>query len=313
MTPHLPVFSARTALAAALAGLALTAVPGCSRPAEVPDAVGPASAYIDLVLDVTAESSAQQAIEYEEVVAACMTEAGFEYLPNTGSHGSGDDSELEYPPDSREYAEQYGYGTAAMPEGQTSDPVVDPNRAYIEAMSASEAAEYYQTYRGDLGEYATGEEPNWERTGCYGKAMLAVYRSGAAADATYLALQAEVDRIEAELIPTHPDVVEADAEWSDCMADAGYPDYTRQPEAQARWMEHMNDPDGNGVGDPGDAAAQARLAPEEIDLATADWDCADEVGYHDVVARVRNAAQQEYVDAHRDELDAWVEKWAESP
>jgi len=315
MTPRLPVFSARTAFAAALAALALAAVPGCSRPAEVPDAVGPASAYIDLVLDVTAESSAQQAIEYEEVVAACMTEAGFEYLPNTGSHGSGDDSELEYPPDSREYAEQYGYGTAAMPEGQTSDPVVDPNRAYIEAMSASEAAEYYQTYRGDLGEYATGEEPNWERTGCYGKAMLAVYRSGAAADATYLALQAEVDRIEAELIPTHPDVVEADAEWSDCMADAGYPDYTRQPDAEDQWSEHYMDTGGGGgeVGPDGLVLGQAEQAEEERALATADWDCRDATGYDDVVARVRNAAQQEYVDAHRDELDARVEKWAESP
>jgi len=200
-----------------------------------------------------------------------------------------------------------------MAEGTTSGLVSDPNRAYIEAMSASEAAAYYDAYIGDLGEFENDEEPDWERMGCAGRAALEVYRSGAAADATYLALKDEVDRIEAELIPSHPDVVRADAEWSDCMADAGYPDYTRQPEAEARWVERANDPDGNGVGDPGDAAAQARLAPEEIALATADWDCADEVGYHDVVARVRNAAQQEYVDAHRDELDAWVKRWAEGP
>jgi len=299
--------------AAASCAVVVLALAGCTTKEEPPDAVGPASAYIDLVLDVTAESAAQQAIEEEEVVAACMTEAGFEYLPNTGSHGFGDGSDLEHPPDSREFAEQYGYGMAVVPDGLTPGPGVDPNRAYIEAMSASEAAEYYQAYRGDWVGSDSGEEPDWEQMGCVGKAVLEVYRSGAAADATYLALKDEVDRIEADLVPTHPDVVRADAEWSDCMADAGYPDYTRQPEAKARWIEHMNDPDGNGVGDPGDAAAQARLAPEEIALATADWDCRDRTGYDDVVARVRNAAQQEYVDAHRDELDAWVEKWAESP
>jgi len=311
MTPRLPVSSARTALTAALAALALAAVPGCSRPEEPPDVVGPASAYIDLVLDVTAESAAQQAIAYEEVVAACMTDAGFEYLPNTGSHVFGDDSGLEHPPDSREFAEQYGYGMAVVPDGLTSGPLIDPNRAYIEAMSASEAAEYYQAYIGDWVGSDSGEEPDWQRMGCTGKAMLEVYRSGAAADATYLALKDEVDRIEADVVPTHPDVVRADAEWSDCMADAGYPDYTRQPEAKARWMDHMNDSDGNGIVEPTDAAAQAQLAPEEIALATADWDCRDRTGYDDVVARVRNTAQQEYVDAHRDELDAWVERWGE--
>lgn len=321
MTPHLPVFSARTALAAALAALALVAVPGCSRPEEPPDAAGPASAYIDLVLDVTAESSAQQAIEYEEFVAACMAEAGFEYVPYTGNTylSEWDDAERA----SREWAEQYGYGFAPPREDDSVrlGPAEDPNLAIQAAMSQTQQSEYFialmGTWHRDHPQGGApedyGEEMDWTQFGCTGRAQLEVYRAGPEADVTYTALREEVDRIETEVVPTHPKVVAADAEWSECMSDAGYPGYARQLDAEDQWFEHYMDTGGGGgeVGPDGLVLGQAEQAEEERALATADWDCRDATGYDDVVARVRNAAQQEYVDAHLDELDAWVERWAE--
>jgi len=57
-------------------------------------------------------------------------------------------------------------------------------------------------------------------------------------------------------------------------------------------------------------AGQAELAAAEVALATADWDCREESDYDAVWREVRSRLQQEYVDAHRDELDAWVEAHA---
>lgn len=308
--------------AAALTGVAVAVTVGCSRPAETPDAVGPASAYVDLVLDVTAEAAEQRAMRYEEVVAACMAEAGFEYLPSISGHFFVyDESTQEDPPGSREFAEQYGYGNASRPDSMTSTSSFgdNPNDALIATMSESEADEYYLALYGTWFEdylaagSPEGFEGDWTRSGCDGRATHEVSRAGAESDATYLALKDEIDRIEAEVVPTHPDVVAADAEWSECMADAGFPGYARQPDARASFNEHFTASGGGGgvVGPDGMTPGQAELIQEETALATVDWDCIDEVGYDDVVARVSNAAQQEFVDAHRDELDAWVQRWAE--
>jgi len=307
--------------AAALTGVAVAVTVGCSRTAEAPDAVGPASAYVDLVLDVTTEATEQQAMRYQEAVAACMAEAGFEYLPTLSGLVSFDEAALDPPRDSREYAEQYGYGYGSRPDGAGSitSHGGNPNDEIVAAMSESEADEYYLALYGTWFEdylaagSPEGFEGDWTRSGCDGRATHEVSRAGAESDATYLALKDEIDRIEAEVVPTHPDVVAADAEWSECMADAGFPGYARQPDARASFNEHFTASGGGGgvVGPDGMTPGQAELTQEETALATVDWDCIDEVGYDDVVARVSNAAQQEFVDAHRDELDAWVQRWAE--
>ena len=300
-----------------LFGLAL---PGCTGPQDAPGTVGPAHAYLELVLGVTQEEFEAHALAFEEDVAECMAEAGFEYVPWTGRHTLIDDSRLDPPRGSREFAEAYGYGWAATPTGTTLDPVEDPNSAIQGRMSEAELAEYELALYGTIHlDYLDAEDqynfvPDLEHAGCFGHAQLERDRSGDPMDDdTYLALQAEIDRIEAEVIPTHPDVVAADAAWSACMADAGYPGYARQPEAEEREFDHYM-ASGSGAGEvlpDGMTQGEIDQLAREIPIALADWDCADAVGYHDVVAGIRNAAQQEYVDAHRDELDAWVERWTE--
>lgn len=307
--------------AAALTGVAVAVTVGCSRTAEAPDAVGPASAYVDLVLDVTTEATEQQTMRYQEAVAACMAEAGFEYLPTLSGLLFIDESALDPPRDSREYAEQYGYGYGSRPDGAgaITSHGSNPNDEIVAAMSESEVDEYYLVRDGTWFEdyLAAGSpedfEKDWTRSGCDGRAEHEVYDSGPDTDPTYLALKDEIDRIDAEIVPTHPDVVAADAAWSECMADAGFPGYARQPDAaeQVRERSDALSRMGGAIGPDGKTGSEREEIPREIPLATADWDCTDEVGYDDVVARVSNAAQQEYVDAHRDELDAWVQRWAE--
>lgn len=63
-------------------------------------------------------------------------------------------------------------------------------------------------------------------------------------------------------------------------------------------------------GPDGSVAGQAQLADDEVALATADWDCRAQTRYDDVWQEARDRLQQEYVDAHRTELDAWVETFS---
>ncbi len=303
----------RALVCAATVPTLVAALAGCS---EAPDGppTAPADAYVDLVVDVSREAAEEQEMHLEELLAACMAEAGFEYVPSLTNLSFVDEAAMDPPRGSREFAEQYGYGLPVLPPGARSPFVANPNDAIVAAMSEAEVAEYVRARDGAWGEGpTTGASddvgPGWKPEGCDVWAKGQMETVAADRDATYLALKAEVDRIDAELVPAHPDVVAADAAWSACMADAGFPGYARQPEAQEREQATFDAPDvANGaVGPDGLTDGQRDALPHERALATADWDCTDEVGYADVVGRVRAEAQREYVDAHRDELDAWAE------
>jgi hypothetical protein len=241
-----------------------------------------------------------QFLQGEEAVAACMAEAGFEYVP-TLTHFFVGEEDAPQIGTSRESAEQYGYG---MTTGWV-DPTVqqatgeDPNTAILAAMSDAERHEYLLAMTGPSSSSGSDGEADFADLGCYGRA-LELLETPAQQDPVYRALTAEMARIDADAVPADPRVVQADAEWSECMADAGHPGYPRQPDASARWAEELGD----------SYTAGGALAVRERALATADWDCRDQTGYDDVITSVRNELQQEYVDAHRDELDAWVERWA---
>jgi len=304
-----------TCLPVAVVATVAVSLTGCSGPQDVPG-VGPADSYIDLVLDVSLEEAEQRQIRQEELLAACMAEAGFEYVPSlVNMVGFVDEAAIAPPRGSREFAEQYGYGLVSLPPGVQSPVIENPNDAIIAAMSEAEVVEYFRARDGAWGEGLDGATPEpgegWKPEGCDVWARGQMAALAADQDDTYSALKAEVDRIDADVVPAHPDVVAVDAAWAECMADAGFPGYSRQPEAQERERERFDAPDiANGaIGPDGMTDGQRQELPHERALATADWDCTDRVGYSDVVARVRNAAQQEYVDAHRDELDAWVETY----
>jgi hypothetical protein len=303
------------AVGIALLAASLTA---CTSDEAPRDAVGPADAIVDLVLETGDEQAIQQHLRYEEALAACMGEAGFEYVPDPNGLFF-----IEFPAgeglDSRAFAEQYGYGLRSQPAGAAAATAVgdNPNDAIVAAMTEAEAAEYESVRDGTSYEdYLSGspeDQADWTRHGCDGRARHEVYDSGPVADQTYLALEAEIERIDAEVVPSHPDVVAADAAWVECMADAGFPGYTRQPEARQGEFDRLGASGGGAGPVRPDGTTDGLLAgaEEEVAIATADWDCTDQARYLDIVARVRNEAQQEYVDAHRDALDAWVERWTQ--
>lgn len=297
------------------AGL-LLAVAGCSQenppPSDPVPTQGPAEAFFEAALGFSAEEAAQQSVLMEESIARCMLEQGFEYVPFTSGYHDVDWSQVDPPPGTREFAERFGYGYAAPPEGTVGTlPDANPNDAILEEMSPAEFEVYERALWGFTGDEAA--DGGVEMGGCMGAARDEVF--GDVDDPVRVALLEEIARIDAEVAPMDPEVLEAVAVWGRCMDEAGHPGYDAPPdaaaEAWARW-ETFND----GIGtDPelGVADADGRLVGEEalvaaeIALATADWDCRAAAGYDAVWQRARHRLQQDYVDANRAELDAWVE------
>ena len=72
-------------------------------------------------------------------------------------------------------------------------------------------------------------------------------------------------------------------------------------EASARWADTTEGPD--AVAPP--PADPAPPRPPAAPRAVADFDCRDEVDYDKIQLEVNSEYQQEFYDAHKDELEAW--------
>ncbi len=312
---------ARRTAAAVVVGLALLAgSAGCGGQAEPsPAAVepGPAEVYLEAGTGYSSEDAPELTVRFEEAVAACMLEQGFEYVPYVEGHAMVDDAAIDPPPGSRAFAEQFGYGFAAVPEGmRVESSGGNPNEAITAAMSPEAFDSYVRALWGDdAAEGASDGET--QLGGCFRGARNEVF-GDRETDHVRAGLEDEIARIDAEVAPTDPQVMAAAAEWSECMADAGHPGYASPADAeQAAWDAWIAFNEGIaadptlGVTDAaGGIAGEGDLATREASLATADWDCRAAVDYDTVWSAARDRLQQEYVDAHRAELDAWVESLA---
>ncbi len=274
------------------------------------------SAYDDIDYD---KLRAQQ----ENIIAACMQEAGFEYIPDDPGSSSASDSgpwdgELEW--GSVEFAEKYGYGYSGGSESEEGEQEewVDPNADYLAAMSESERAAYEAALWGQQDEVEVEVEDDaevewdWTKAGCTGKASNEAYGDASSAyeDPAFVDLQDEMTRLY-EKVLTDPKLTALDAEWSACMNDAGF-DFAKVNEASdsideaytALW--EAADPDTGSV----DKTAEADLREKEMATAIADAKCQTKVGYQKKAREVQFALEQEFVDTHKAELDAWIEQYA---
>jgi len=301
----------RTALAAALAALALATVPGCSRPAETPDAV--ADQPTGMIEQITAEidpgnlEDAEAATtRIQEIIAACMTEQGFEFFPVRPTFIDGQEQEdylaeqLGVRPGTLEYAQQYGYGLSTHAYREMPEPSAppNPNEQVLEAMSDAERQAWGSAMFGE-----SQADDDLASQGCWGRASYEVYEAppeGLDLE-PFAPLQAEIDTMFGSL-QNHPRQLDLDSRWMACMAEAGQPEFDSPADAidsiTAEW-------DGfRGIG-PSDQVA--KFTSREIAVATADFTCQDEVEYAATQRQISIDVQQEFYDAHKAELDAWVE------
>lgn len=315
--------------AAAAAGCALLLlVAGCSADKDGKDAAtvsedeaGPLSAYFDDVFGSMEDQDwAEMGRKSEEIVAACMVEQGFEYKPQDMSAATEtieEDQEAADTYGTEEYAAENGYGmsTSFEPAADGEEEWVDPNADYVAAMSESEQQAYYQALFGDQAvSEDTGEVPagDWTTQGCQGKAQHEVYEQGQAwADPEFESLQEEMTALY-ERAASDPKMAEADAAWATCMEDAGYTGFAKPDDAVTSISDEFSTlMSGLTEETPEpDPAALAEFKEKEIATAVADARCKASTKHDDKARKVQFALEQEFVDQHEAELQAWADKYA---
>ncbi|TDE08216.1 hypothetical protein [Jiangella asiatica] len=294
------------------------------------------------------EEDRQKMRRVEELVAECMREQGFEYVPMDPAGGGDAEDDpfadaFSLPPD--EFAREYGYGISTLmgaeaPEGEAEDP----NQEIREGLSESAREAYDQALWGDLAEVSEGggavsvqplpseDGAGAGEPGCHQQASDEVHgeQEGAVTGPDMSEFEGLFDDMEAlrQRIESDPRVTEATGAWADCMAAAGYSDVETIHDPEDQVMSRMSELygwDTQGEGEEGqtnviagpeepdvDEAALRELQDFEIAIATADYECEQE-HYADVQREVAVAMEEQFVEEHRAELERYRDAMAEGP
>lgn len=315
------------ALTAAVAALVLAGCTGGGSSAPSDDETGPVTAFFEKVGgSFEDEDFERQQREVEEIVATCMAEQGFEYTPADPMSMGGTDGEDLPEWDSKEYAEQYGYGATTSNEMYgDGEEYVDPNADYIASMSESEQTEFYAALYGTAMEVDPEADPeaeveyNWEDGGCQGKASHEVYEQGQIWDDPALKDMFDEMNAEYENLADDPAVSESQEEWATCIAEAGY-DFATPEEAQQSIFDELNalyeavapaDPEAEVDPDASfepDEAAMAALKEKELKLANADFACKESSGYAEAQKTANLAMEKRLWEKYGEQLEAAAAK-----
>lgn len=299
-------------LAIGLAGCSM--LPGAEPELDWQDS--PLNAYLNAQAGMSEEEMnehfATQQQEVEEQVAACMTEQGFEYTPVDQSQYSGFVSGEEWDPDSREWVEEYGYGAVNFPgrdvQPDPEEMPVDPNQEYVQSLSESEMAAYYETLHGpqpteeELGEDGSYEY-NWENAGCYGSAQHEVTGDDPYSSDEFKPIMDAINELYMGLEKS-PALAELNAAWSSCMAEAGYAGFETQTAAQNSIFDEINAHYENATEPIEDDPALLEIQEREIDLALADLECRESTDYRQESLRAQFELEEQFVQEHKAELEA---------
>lgn len=322
-------------LTAALATVGLLTLTACSGDDAKtgPDGtttspIGRFFAEVDTTYDAT-ESQRQQ-VEMENLVAECMVDAGFEYVPQDVSSSLTivDTDDLE-DQNTEEWVTKNGYGMYSDGETDEGDqdeeePVdewVDPNADYVASLSESAQAAFNEALNGpDVWADMTDEEMEtyvwtWEDGGCYGWASNEVYPDATGTNAEFEPLfEAMNTMYEAQL--NDPEIKKLQSEWSSCMADAGYPGLATPDDAQNAVMDKYNalwedlgepeNPDDPDAVWPEPSTEDRKAAKQnDIETALADFRCKDSVDWTEREQKVTFALEEQFIKDHQAELDAY--------
>lgn len=294
------------------------------------------------------EGDRQKMRQVEELVATCMQEAGFEYVPVDPFGGdTGDDPFAEaysLPPD--EFAREYGYGMTTLmnPADGEDEESTDPNQEIRDGLSEAAREEYDRTLFGDalqltedggavsVGPGEDGAPPAPEDMGCQGAASAEVFgEDGGMVTGPDLGefegLFEDLDALR-QRIDSDPRMVEATEAWAACMAEAGHSGFDATTDPEDSVMEQLGELYGWNDDQSGDAPsvtvgggadevdvdeeALAELQEYEIAVATADYDC-EQQEFADVQRDVAWGFEEDFVEEHRAELERYRDAMAEGP
>lgn len=298
----------------------------------VPDAVTIATLFG--IPDVPSpEVSREQELLVESLIAECMAEQGWEYIPVVLP-----DEVYGYPvEDELVRRQREGYDMAYYVLTHSSaetivDPWagwVDPNAAYLDGLSPDAWEAYHAALDGDV--WVQTDTYSGMTGGCITQANDEVSPALPETDLFANEFGYEIGEIKVrvdEVFDLHvhgdPRVLELEATWSACMRDAGY-DFDTNADLwayvwgsgfQARLDAILGDdfylnPDivpGSGVVPVTDEerAALEDLLADEVAMAIAALPC--DVAYQAAYEEVYAVIEAEFVDDQRDEIEAAIEK-----
>lgn len=307
--------SQRRALARPIVlGVAVLLLAGCAGPAggEKLDAEkSPLSEYFDAIYGNQDEDAwAKQQEEVEELVAACMTDEGFEYIPvDQDQYNFIDEDGPEW--GTREFVELNGYGMQQSEEdiekmNADAEDYVDPNQDYVSSLSESEQAAFYEVLYGPgQPETIEGEEYeyDWTTAGCYGAAQHEVQGEMPYDDEKYESLFDDLEKMYNDLSKT-PETKKADADWADCMADAGEPGFKTKQDAVMSISDELNAVyEANPTGELDQTAELKELRERELELALIDFECGEKVDYEQRTLKGQFELEKKFIKSHQKQLD----------
>jgi len=308
-------------IASTLAFSGCSLLPGGGGGEEKLDASkSPLSEYFSAIYgDYDEKESIAQQKKVEELVASCMAEEGFDYTPVDQSQGmkfSSDDEDR----DTEEWVAENGYGMNMTEEqeaemNEQAEEWVDPNQPYVEALSESEQAAYYEVLYGpgptaeEQAAMEAGEsyEYNWENGGCQGAAQHEITGDDVTQSEKYKPLMDDISALY-EKQQKSPEMVKLNSAWAACMADAGFADFKEKQDAIDEVSQAQNafwenaTPETTGP----DAATKAEWRDHEIEVALADFTCAKKTDYEKKSLKAQFAMEDQFIADHKSELDALV-------
>jgi len=263
----------------------------------------------------------QFTVRREELIAQCMSDAGFTYQPdlNSTSFTIGTAAFQDIQPENWEWVSQYGFGIASGHRFRTGGPIGerddDPNREYVASLSET-AREAFALALNGPEDFSSPQGPSeaewdeWMKTrGCTGQAIVKAMRENPLflqREDEWIPLFQARDAMEVG-IREHPEMVALDQEWSHCMADSGQlgladPSAARSP----FWMEFYTTDfeirsqleDGT-LDEAGAAALRADLQAREVEIALIDFDCRAATNYEARVNGIRFSVETQFVADNR--------------
>ena len=325
--PQRPLATALTLTVAATLALAGCAASAPSQQSSASAATStqaeaktPLSPYWDAMYGVYDDRrEVEKREKVEELIAECMTAEGFDYTPiDQEPDKAASDYEEGWGTES--WVMEHGYGAfPTQEETRQIDAQIaaeDPNQEYVAALSESEQAAYYEAFDGPTvssrdaknGGVAPAFDPN--TAGCRDAAQHEVNGDDPTQSKRYAPLVEAMNALGQDQL-TDPAMAPIDAEWSACMAAQGYDGLATKQAASDAVFEQSSAYWESGATDEPSDALTAEWRAYELDVALADFQCAETVDYTAKALEVQIVRENRFIDDNKSELDGMLAQIAQ--
>ncbi|HEX5769381.1 MAG TPA: hypothetical protein VFY11_00350 [Nocardioidaceae bacterium] len=266
----------RAPYAGTLATLAaLLAVAACQSTPSADSSEGPGKSLPGVKeFGLTEVQFVEHIEQTQALIADCMAEAGFEYIPVDVKSIEAAQARVRSDPGytRRSYKEKWGLGVTTRFDSPVRDTGLGPNLEIWQGLPEADQEAYSRTLWGDNPKYdfvfAFDEEDFSETGGCTREAVAQVF--------TRAQLKGTYVNPKDVLVENDPRIIEAEDKWTECMRSAGYDYEDDQDEIiedyEQRLEELLGEDDPQSL--TGHRQEQLRkLQQEEIAVSLVDLDC----------------------------------------